>query len=197
MANGSFLKVEEPGTDLVITEALVAELEDYIIKDDLYRTVFVHTADGDVSLQMTGGDLLARLHRLQGEVDALSPDEKRRLAAARQQADATIYSLKTRFHQRLQREMKTRLDSLRYYLDELDEDRRTGGGNFPFEMRNRQRIEEILKQLGSDASGDQLTQLRQIDNRIRQAGKPSGFIWDPRVQHVYPRERYWYLYLRP
>ena len=197
MANGSFLKVEEPGTDLVITEALVAELEDYIIKDDLYRTVFVHTADGDVSLQMTGGDLLARLHRLQGEVDALSPDEKRRLAAAQQQADATIYSLKTRFHQRLQREMKTRLDSLRYFLDELDEDRRTGGGNFPFEMRNRQRIEEILKQLGSDASGDQLTQLRQIDNRIRQAGKPSGFIWDPRVQHVYPRERYWYLYLRP
>ena len=93
--------------------------------------------------------------------------------------------------------MKTRLDSLRYYLDELDEDRQATGHNFPFEMRNRQIIGEIVKHLGSDATSELLSQLRQTDNRIRQAGKPSGFIWDPRVEHIYPQEQYWYLYLHP
>jgi len=197
MAKDSILKVEEPGIDLEIAEAFVAELDNYIIKDDLYRTVFVRTGEGEINLQMTGGDLLARLHRLQGEADALLADEQRRLATAQHEADRIIHSLKTRFHQRLQREMKTRLDSLRYYLDELDDDRQAAGSNFPFEMRNRQRIEEIVKQLGRDATGDLLTQLRQIDNRIRQVGKPSDFTWDARVRRVYPQERYWYLYMRP
>jgi hypothetical protein len=191
------LKIEEPGTDLVIAEAMVAELEEYIIKDDLYRTVFVRTPDGDLSLQMTGGDLLTRLHRLQSETAALSADQRQRLDTVQRQADAVIHSLRTRFHQRLQREMKVRLDALRWYMDELDDDRQGAGPNFPFEMRNRQRIEEIMKQLGNRAPRELTTQLQQIDNRIRQAARPSDFTWDPRVEHVYPRDRYWYLYLRP
>lgn len=197
MKEGSILKAETPGIDLVIAEAMTAELEDYIVKDDVYRTVIVRTAEGDLNLRMTGGDLLARFHRLQGETAVLSPGEQQRLAAAQQQADATIYSLKTRFHQRLQREMKARLETLRWYLDELDDDKQAGAGNFPFEMRNRQRVEEIVKRLANDATEELVTQLRQIDKRIRMVARPAGFTWDPRVQHIYPQDRYWYLYMRP
>ena len=46
MAKSNFLKVEDPSTELAITEAVVAELEDYLIKDDLYRTVLAQTPEG-------------------------------------------------------------------------------------------------------------------------------------------------------
>jgi hypothetical protein len=197
MANGSTGMVEEPGIDLEITEAMVAELEPYIVNDDLYRTLIVHTAHGDQNVRMTGGDLLARLHRLHGERVALTLAQAQRLDAAQAAADATIYSLRTRFHQRLAREMKARLDALRWFLDECEADLQRGRVEYPFEMRNRQRIEEIVKRLGKDVPAELMTALGKIDRQLRGIGKPSLFVWDARVEAVYPRETYWYLYQRP
>jgi hypothetical protein len=195
MTNGSTVLVEDPSIDLEIVEGMIPELEDYIIKDDVYRTVILPTSAGDQNIRMTGGDLLARLHRLNGERDALTPGQQQRLDAAQRQADEIIRSLKTRFNQRLQREMKARLDSLRWFFDDCGGDRQRCRVEFPFEMRNRQRIEEILKQLGKDLPEDLAALLRRIDKRIREFAQPGGFIWTPRVEKVYPREPYWYLYM--
>lgn len=197
MNQSSHVLAEEPHVDLAVTEALVEELETYIIKDDLYRTVIANTPVGDQKISMTGGDLLARLHRLQSERDALSADEQSRLDAVVKQAESVIYSLKTRFHQRLEREMKTRLDSLKWFLDDCLEDRQRCRANFPYEMRNRQRIEEILKRLGDDVPSELIDRLKEVDRRIRQNASASAFIWDPRFESIYPRDRYWFLYMRP
>ena len=197
MSQNSYLLAEEPGVDLSITEAMVQELEDYIVGNDLYRTLIARTANGDQKLQMSGGDFLARLHRLQGERDVLTPGEQKRLDAAQQRADSTIYSLRTRFHERLGREIKARLDSLRWYLDDCRDSRAKCQTEYPFEIRNRQRIEEILKQLGNQVPPDLASVLGQVDQRIRQLTQGSGFVWDRRLEKVYPSERYWYLYQRP
>jgi hypothetical protein len=198
MGHGSsYLLAEDPGTDLEIAEEMAKELDAYIVNDELYRTLIVRTSDGDQNLRMTGGDLLARLHRLQGERDILTPEQVQRLEAAQRSVDATIYSYKTRFHDRLMREMKARLDSLKWFLVECAEDPKRCRTEFPFEMRNRQRIEEILKQVDSNVPSDLRELLQQVDRRIRMIGQGSDFIWDPRVKKIYPPERYWYLYMRP
>jgi hypothetical protein len=197
MANGSRVLVEEPGIDLEIVEGMIPELDDYIIKDEVYRTVIIPTSAGDQNIRMTGGDLLARLHRLNSERDALTPAQQQRLDAAQSRADESIRSLKTRFHQRLQREMKARLDSLKWFLDENENDRQRARVEFPFEMRNRQRIEEILKRLGNELPEDLATSLRQVDRRIRDIGRVGGFIWSERAQKIYPQDTYWYLYMLP
>ena len=57
----------DPAVDLAVVGGYVEELEKYIVNNDLYRTVIVRTPKGDQTLQMTGGDLLGRLHRLQGQ----------------------------------------------------------------------------------------------------------------------------------
>ncbi len=55
----------QPAADLAIAVAMVEELEDYIIEDELYRTVGVRVPGrGDMRIRMTGGDLLTRLYRL-------------------------------------------------------------------------------------------------------------------------------------
>lgn len=197
MTHGSTVLIEDPSTDLEIVEGMIPELEDYIIKDEVYRTVILPTSAGDQNIRMTGGDLLARLHRLQGARDELSPEQQQRLDAAQSQADAIIRSLRTRFNQRLLREMKARLDSLRWFFDDCAADRQRCRVEYPFEMRNRQRIEEILKQVGDDVPEDLRALLSRVDKRIREFGKPASFIWSARAEKIYPRDPYWYLYLLP
>ena len=109
-------------TDLAVLTAMVEELEDYIVKDDLYRTLRVHTPAGYDQVQMSGGDLLTRLFRLSGEHDRLTPDQWQQFEQVRAAAEKTIYSLRTRFHQRLNREVKARLDSLNWFLDDCISD---------------------------------------------------------------------------
>jgi len=197
MAKTSVLVAASPADDLLITEAMAQELEDYIVKDDLYRNIVVRTSEGDQRLQMTGGDLLTRLHRLQAVRAQLSPDQQTRLDAAQKSATATIYSLRTRFHERLQRELKARLDALNWFLGDFAQDRARARTDFPFEMRNRQRIEEIMQELGSDLAPEMKSGVSQIDNRIRMLTGAGSFIWDEQLKPAFPANPYWYLYVTP
>ena len=197
MTKQSYLLAEDPTTDLTIAEAMVAELEEYLIKDELYRTMIIRAPGGDLNVRMTAGDLLSRFQRLQGESAELTTAQREKLAAIMKQAETIIYSLHSRFQQRLEREMKARLDSLRWFLDDCDEDRACCRTEFPYEMRNRQRIEEILKRMGGALPAALKAQLQQIDQHIRQIATASPFIWDERLQVAFPRTPYWYLYMRP
>ncbi len=197
MSKSNYVLAEEPAVDLAVLEAFAAELDEYIVKDELYRTVRVHLPSGDQMLQMSGGDLLTRIFRLSAERDRMIPEQQARFDAARSTAEKTIYSLRTRFHQRLQREVKARLDSLTWFLDECASDPARCRGEYPFEIRNRQRIDAILSELGTDLSPDLKSQINRIDDRIRMLVKPGSFAWDARLEPVFPRTRFWYLYVSP
>jgi hypothetical protein len=197
MATSSYLAAEDPKVDLAIVEAMVKDLETYIVKEDVYRTIIVRTGSRGHNIRMSGGDLLARLHRLQGERELLTTEEQLRLDQVQEEGARVIYSLRTRFHERLHREMKARLDSLKWFLDDAEQDRQRLRSEFPFEMRNRQRIEEIQKELAGNVPDDLRGRLGQVDRRIRQSAQPSDFIWDERLKKVYPPDQYWFLYMRP
>lgn len=197
MLKTSVLMAQEPTTDLVIVEAMADELETYIVANELYRTLSLRTAEGNQTLQMTGADLLTRLYRLQGERNLLSAADQARLDTVQTHVDNTIYSLRNRFQERLQREIKARLDSLKWFLDDCLADRQRCRVEFPFEMRNRQRIEEALKMMSYQLPEAQQNFLRQIDARIRQVALPGEFLWDERWKAIFPPQPYWYLYVRP
>jgi hypothetical protein len=197
MSKSNYVLAEEPAVDLAVLEAFTAELEEYIIKDELYRTVRVHLPSGDQMIQMSGGDLLTRIFRLSAERDRLTPEQQARFDATRSAAEKTIYSLRTRFHQRLQREIKARLDSLNWFLDECSSDPARCRGEYPFEIRNRQRIDAIVSELGTDLPAELKNQISRIDERIRMIVRPGNFAWDTRLEPVFPRTRFWYLYVSP
>ncbi|NJN80887.1 MAG: hypothetical protein HC802_00380 [Caldilineaceae bacterium] len=197
MSKTSYVLAEEPAVDLAIAEAFANELEEYIVGENLYRTMIVRTPRWDENLQMTGGDLLTRLRRLQGERALLAPEDETRLDAVQKLAETTIYSLRSRFHQRLQREAKARLSSLKWFLDDCAQDTRRCRVEFPFEMRNRQRIEEILREVGDELSPELREQLTAIDKRIRGLTHSAPFIWDERLKEIFPPHPYWYLYVLP
>jgi hypothetical protein len=197
MSQSSHVLAEDPAVDLAIAQEMVEELETYIVNNDLYRTVIARTPRGDEKLTMTGGDLLTRLYRLQSQRDQLSVEQQQTLDTIQDKADQVIYSLKTRFHDRLQREMKARLDSIKWFLDDCAEDRRRCQTNYPFEIRNRQRIEEILKQIGDNLPESLSNQLQSVDRRLEQGTTGRDFVWDAGLQNAFPAGQYWYLYRLP
>ena len=68
---------------------------------------------------------------------------------------------------------------------------------YPFEIRNRQRIAEIGKALGAENAATLTAQLTAIDQRLGALTAGSDFVWDASVTRVYPRNEYWYLYALP
>ncbi len=197
MSKTSKVVAEDPLHDLEIAVAMVDELEAYLVSDDLYRTVLTRTGQGDERINMSGGNLLARLYRLAAQREQLPPQMRERVERVQARADAIIYSLRTRFHQRLHRELKARLDSLRWFLDESVSEPQRGPANYPYEIRNRQRVEEILKRIEPELSDEERESLRRIDHRIRQSTHGCPFIWDDKLEPIFPRSPYWYLYVTP
>ena len=197
MATDSHVLAEDPAVDLALAAAMTAELEDYIVKSDLYRTVIARTPRGDEKITMTGGDLLTRLHRLQGERARLTPAQQQEFDDVARRAEATIYSLRTRFHTLLRRELKARVDALRWFLDDCPGDPKRCRANYPYEIRNRQRIEEILKRVDTELDDEEREMLASLDQRLRTLTHGTDFLWDENLASIFPPSPYWYLYVMP
>ena len=93
--------------------------------------------------------------------------------------------------------MKARLDALNWFLDDAVADPKRARSEYPFEIRNRQRVEVILRELGSDLLPELKQQLARVDGRIRVVAQPTGFIWDSQLEPIYPQSPFWYLYVNP
>lgn len=197
MSQGSHVLAESPEVDLDVLAAEVEELEEYIIKGEVYRTLRVATPSGVQMVQMSAGDLLTRLYRLEGERERLPVEQRSRVKDLALHARSTIYSLRTRFHDLLAREIKTRVDSLNWFLDDVMGDPKRARSEYPYEIRNRQRIALMVAELGDEMPSALKSELNRVDERIRMIVKPASFAWDSQLEPVFPRDRFWYLYVSP
>ena len=191
-----------PETDLAVVAAMAAQFESYIMRGEVYRTVVVPVSvDGESSgerpVQSSGGDVLARLHKLAAQSDSLTPEQKQALGEAKAQIEKETDRLPSHYQALLLREARARLNSLNWFLDDCSENRRECRVQYPFEIRNRQRIAEIGKALDAESADALATQLAGVDQRIQGMLGRGNFVWEGSVAHVYPREEYWYLYGLP
>lgn len=186
-----------PVEDLAVVREMANELQDYLLGDEVYYTLVVVTSQGEERIQSSCGDLLARLHKLAGQSKLLSPAQRDELSSIHRRIDATTKTMEVRYHGLIIREVRARLNSLQWYLDDCDEDRRQCRVQYPFEIRNRQRIDELVKVLGDKQPPEIQAETAAIDRRLREATVSADFVWDKRVKEVYPREEYWYLYVLP
>jgi len=131
--------------DLTLVEAMASELEAYIVDGQVYRTLMLSDTNGNRKVIMTGGDLLARINRLRANDQSLSPEQQRRFDTLASKVQSTIYSLRTRFHDLLRRELKARSDQLHWNEDV----RRASGYNEAdsAEVHNQEHIAAIQAEL--------------------------------------------------
>ena len=66
-------------TELLVAEAMAAELADYLLGDRLFRQIVVQSPLGTQQPKMTLGGVLSRLQLLQFRSAALAPEERTRV----------------------------------------------------------------------------------------------------------------------
>ena len=191
-----------PETDLAVVGAMAGQFESYILRGEVYRTVVVPASTvgggtGERPVQSSGGDVLARLHKLEAQSNLLTEAQKQELTEAQAQIGKTAERLPSHFQALLLREARARLNSLNWFLDDCGENGRECRVQYPFEIRNRQRIAEIGKALDESGAAALAAQLATVDQRLREMSKEGAFVWDAGVAPVYPRDEYWYLYALP
>ncbi|MEZ4712453.1 MAG: hypothetical protein R3A44_35020 [Caldilineaceae bacterium] len=134
-------------TDLAILEAMAGEFENYIVEGNIFRTVMVDMDWGNQEYQMSGGDMLARICMLHAIYANLTGAEKDRLNGIVTQFEAIKHELQTRFQHVLQRELKARLEILKWVLDESERD---SDSLFTADRRNLRRVRAICQELSDD-----------------------------------------------
>ena len=182
----SHVLAEPPEVDLAVLQEAVGELEAYLVAGELYRTLRVQTPAG-----------LARLERLTCQQAGLSVSQQAALERVAAATHSIFYSLRTRFHELLAREIKARLDSLSWFLEDAAGDPRRARVEYPYEIRNRQRVRRMAEELAEELPPALKRQIERVDERIRLLVKPADFVWGEPLKACYPRQRDWYLYVSP
>jgi len=177
--------------------AMADALEYYLIEGSIFRTVMVHRPHGLERITMSTGELLTLVNILQAKRALLTKEQNDQLVATVATIAHVRKQLHRLFHDMIVREIMSRLDSINWFLHDCENTKDGCEISFPSEMRNRQRIEEMIKALGNELSAEAAERIDRIDQRIRQITRPADFIWTRDVKEIYPQEPYWYLYLLP
>lgn len=197
LANAAKLETIELDAMLYNVSAMADALEYYLIEGNIFRTVMVRRPQGLDRITMSIGELLTSINTLRAKQAALSAEQNAQLMSIVASIDQTREQMHTMFHDMIIREIMSRLDTINWFLHDCENNKADCRVSFPAEIRNRQRIEEMIKALGSELAEDVTERIDRIDQRVRQITHPADFIWAQEVKEIYPQKPYWYLYLLP
>jgi hypothetical protein len=94
-------------------------------------------------------------------------------------------------------ELRSRLNLWRAYLFDIEE-RVDTTENYPHEVRNRVMFEHLADlSIRQPDTKLQVDEMRNLDTRLRSFFAPGEFVWDARLEGIYPQNTFWFLYGLP
>jgi len=192
-------KQEELDFDrILLSVATMADaLEYYLIEGNIFRIVMVRRAEGLERMTMSMGELLTLINTLQAMRFALTAEQNRRLDKMLASVKQSSAHLRAPLQEMIVREIMSRLDRVNWFLHDCENVKEGYHVAFPSEIRNRQRVEELVKALGGEKAETVMERVERIDQRIRRVTHKSDFVWPLEVKAIYPEDSYWYLYALP
>jgi hypothetical protein len=176
-------------------KAMIAELQDYLLDNRLFKTVTVSSPSGDQLIKMTIGGLLERMEALQAQ--EANGDVEDLLAEARSALERARQSLPERYYEKLAREAKSYTDSWNWFLQNCWEGERRCRSDYPQEVPIRVRLEHLLEEgQNRPELADSRQRVRKLDEQLREIWEEGDTPLHGSSDH-YPRDRYWWLYGRP
>jgi hypothetical protein len=120
-------------------QAMTANLQDYLLDGELYKTVTVKHATGEDLIKMTIGGMLDRIATLEenGETRDVVAAAKEAIAREQRSQPEAFWSL-------VAREAKSNADSWSWYLQRVEEGDEQAIRDYRFETGIRTRLERLL-----------------------------------------------------
>ena len=181
----------DSSTELIISQRMVAELEDYLKSDVLYWHVSEPNPLGSHMPQLTIGALLEALTRADAGRADLLPGQQRELEAVRQQLDWVHAAHPALYVGKAIHELHSRLNACRANLADAQ---RKSKGLYVQDVHVRAKIYLLEQTLGPDMTPELQRQREQIDQELYEVFVPGEFIWDARLQTAFPKKPCWWLY---
>lgn len=179
--------------DLYELTTMASSLEKYIQDDDVF-----HNPQGMFSSMppMTLGTFIMRLRRLSALQSELDVASRTQLSHAVQEFEKVQRDWQEHYKQKLEQELRVRLDSIQTFFGELSDDPEKAVDDYYPELLARTVIEELLIQASDDMSVDAnlLDEIHNIDEQWDSISHDSYFHWDERLRPAYPQDNFWWLY---
>ncbi len=179
--------------DLLVVEAMAADLKEYLLSSTLYWSLS-KPRPGPLLPKGTLGGLLLRLHRLTALEASLTPDQRQRLSDAAGLARQTLDRWAAQAEEKALREIKARLGAWQAYLEECEDNTPRYAPEYPTQAESRTAIDLLLGFAGKAVGARLAEQVRVADQRLSALVEPGGFVWDEAFALAFPPERFWWLY---
>ena len=150
--------------ELIEAEGMADELGDYLLGDRLFRQIVVETPLGTRRPKMTLGCLWERIQHLHAAAD-LGPEDQKRLAAVQDAWDTARRFYPEQFKRKLRRELDSYLKNWKYYLEQRASNPDRWDADHQAELKNRRRVELVLRLLGSDAPHGLMDDLETLERQ--------------------------------
>jgi hypothetical protein len=185
----------DPGADLAACQAMADEFEAYIKSDVLYWQMDAARPGGAQLPKLTIGGFVERARRLQAA--SLSPTQRAALDDSIRRFEQVRESHRRRYETRALHDLRGRLDSWAWYLDDYAKRPNEEASYYPSRAHTRLAIALLLDELaGHPETAPFAQRLFVLDEQLRADWIDGAFVWHNSLAHAFPRELYWWLYGR-
>lgn len=185
-------------TDLDEAKAMAEGLEDYVRGNQLYGNTGGSFFSRMPSL--TTGALLMRLRRLDTLRDMMEDRQYKALDRTIDFWESVRKDWRLHYERKMQHEVRSRLDSMKFFFRECDESPKNCHSNYRPELLRRTIVQEVIREmdeLGMELEDKTKKKLDMIDKKLRSVVRDDEFQWAEGLQNNYPQDEFWWLYSKP
>jgi hypothetical protein len=187
--------VHPPEYNLALARAILDQLEQFLQSDDAFWPLSARPPRPETPFpRLSLGALLLAFDELRAvEIDA-EPTARSAMQAVEREYDRISQKWAVAVERKALAEASQRLSVWRAYLRDLD-DGRADPTDYRSEVKQRVMLSRLLGLAQSNPeSRAAIGALRTLDGDLRSLLAPGGFIWDSRLERVYPEADFWFLY---
>lgn len=184
--------------DAAFCRIMTAEMEDYLKSNVLFWEPSRRDLTGVDLPKLTMGGLFLAQRRLETLRERLTANQLQALEAAEQALAYQEKEWRNRLVNKLSRELRSRLDSWAWYLDDYSAQPGAAAAHYLHQIETRVKIELLLLEAEQiDWAVEETRQrLAVLDGRLRTNFVPGDFCWPAPLAKGFPRDRFWYLWGR-
>jgi hypothetical protein len=183
--------------NLNFLENALHEMEDYLMQSELFWPLSSPAGIRQDFPRMTIANVLLTLNELDEQEAEMSPAQNAKASSLQTEWEALHTKWSSAVEKKALEEMRARLNLWKAYILDLEgsEGRKA---NYDQEVTQRVRFALLRERIGSSVVPDELiAEVNAVDQRALALTAPSDFVWDERLESVYPRSEYTFLYRRP
>ncbi len=188
------IHLRSPAYYLSLLARILDELEDYLLSTSLFWPLSGRPPPGEPRFpRLTPGTLLLTSDALEAQSPDLSTQETEDYRRLRQTMWVLLEDHRSLLGRKAVEEMNQRLTLWRTYLGDLFEEGRNVS-EYPQQVRNRVIYERLFDLLIYESEAEEhRDNISALDASLRLIFQSGSFLWDSRLESVYPPESYWFL----